>query len=607
MSLNLLSTPREPIGDPAPFTPQKPEKMTLWAYAKPIRRRWLLGVLVAIIALCLDLAIPQILSFVVDELITQNPSYTLVWAAGGIALLIGAVRMILTLLRRFLVIDPTSTIETSMRMALFDKFMRSDVSFHDAWPSGQLLQRSMADLNTVRRWLAFGIIQSIATAVMVLVGLVLLARGSLLLAGIYAVSVPFILLALWSLVRKFSKLTRLSQEQASDIATSVDESVHGIRVLKALGRGDHAYQNFTEQSKALMGTEINRARRLGIAFTQTALITAITLIVTLYVGAHEVANGSLSVGELTAFFATVMLLNAQIERSGMLINLGLSSKVAMDRHRQILGLPDTENIDLLPTHHQRQDGAATLTFEAVDFTYPDGNVAVLKDFSLSLKPGEIVALIGATGSGKSTVLQLVPKLYTASGGSIKIDGKDINDFSLPSLRSQLAFAFEEPVLFSSSVRDNVLTGIDRTAYSEQELNQILNSALAASAADFVAALPDGVDSVIGEEGMSLSGGQRQRLSLARAIAANPRVLLLDDPLSALDVNTEQFVVQELKKTLTKTTTLLTAHRPSTVTLADRVAIMKDGKMVALGTPQEVSKHPEYQYLMSSETSQAGER
>ncbi|MBE8527994.1 ABC transporter ATP-binding protein, partial [Amycolatopsis sp. H6(2020)] len=269
-----------------------------------------------------------------------------------------------------------------------------------------------------------------------------------------------------------------------------------------------------------------------------------------------------------------------------------------------------------------ESSGAAVSLEGVGFSYPDeagAEAPVLRGVDLRLRPGETVALVGATGSGKSTLLMLLPRLYEADAGRILLDGRDAAELSLDELRGQIAVAFEEPTLFSASVRQNVLMGVpdvvgpdgrpvpdelldaDQTARREQ----ILSTALRAAAAEFAWELPDGVDTQIGEEGLSLSGGQRQRLALARAIAADPRLMLLDDPLSALDTRTEAAVVDNLRRVLTGTTTLLTAHRPSTVALADRVALLRDGRIAAVGTHRELLALPEYRYVMSAEEATRG--
>ena len=341
---------------------------------------------------------------------------------------------------------------------------------------------------------------------------------------------------------------------------------------------------------------------MGRVRMQTTLISGASLCVALLWGLHLVSTGVMTVGALTSYFATATILFTQVERSGMLISMYLASSVSMDRHRQVMVGEAGEDIDILPAHRERPEAAAArLDFKDVAFSYGEQEQQVLTGFSLQVRPGEIIALVGSTGSGKSTVLQLVQRLYEPTAGSISLNGRDIASLPLPELRSQVAIAFEDPLLFSASVRDNVLLGLDRSELTPDEEEAILTRALAVAAADYVYQLPDGVDTVIGEEGMSLSGGQRQRLSLARAIAAAPAVLLLDAPLSALDVTTEEKVVGLLKQELTETTTLLTAHRPSTVALADRVVLLHRGQVAATGTHTELLNNPIYRDLMSTDT------
>lgn len=615
----LLETRRVAVPRPSVFSQASDTRHTLYSYLYPIRYRWLAGLAVAIAITASDLLIPQVLSYIVDALVSGNPSARTVWLGGLLVLGIACAQVLLVLLRRWLLVDSASTVEQQMRMRLIDKLLRQPLAFHDKWPSGQLLQRSMGDLNSLRQWMAFGLVQLTSIALMLVIGSVLLVRGSGVLTLIYLCSVPLMIWVSWRFVNTYRDLTRASQELSGDLATSVEESIHGIRVLKALGRGAYALEGFEQQSASLRELEIERSRSMGKLMMQHALITGGTALVTLGFGSLLVANQQMSLGELTAFFATTVILNVQIERSGMLLGMGLAAKVSLERHRAIVDLPDVENLLLTQISegnsaqtesYQSQVsevvGGAALSFRKVSFAYEEGAPHVLNNFSVDLAAGEILALVGTTGSGKSTVLQFVPRLYEASAGEVLLDGVPVKELSLHDLRKNVSFAFEDPVLFSASVRDNVLLGIDRSELSADDLEECLQQALQVAAADFVQRLPEGLDSRIGEEGMSLSGGQRQRLSLARAIAARPRVLLLDDPLSALDVNTEKYVVEELKKQLAGTTVLLTAHRPSTVALADRVAVMADGAVQVVGTPAEIQHDPLYRALMASDAEAVGE-
>lgn len=603
----LLETKRVTVPAPSAFSRTVTASHTLLGYVRPMRARWYAGLLVSIGVVLVELMIPQVLSLIVDSIVGGSPTASTIWWGGLVVVGIAFTQVALVTLRRWLLVDSSSTIEQQMRLNIVDKLLRQPISFHDRWPSGQLLQRSMGDLNTLRQWTAFGLVQLISVGVMLVVGIVLLLRGSVVLTAIYAVSVPLIVMVIWRFVNEYRELTRTSQEMAGDLATTVEESVHGIRVLKALGRGEYALRGFDIQSAELRELEITRARALGSLMMRNTLITGVTSLVTLGVGIYLIAHDQLSVGQLTAFFATTAILNAQIERFGGLMGMGLSAKVSMERHRTIVDSPDLEDIRLTPKNSSQDahrpaykaDKGAALSFEGVSFAYSSESPKVLDHFSLDVAPGEIVALVGSTGSGKSTVLQLVPRLYEADRGAVYLDGQPIAEMPLETLRETVSFAFEEPVLFSDTVRENVLLGVDRSTVTAEELEARLAQALEISASDFVADLPDGVDSVIGEEGMSLSGGQRQRLSLARAIATRPRILLLDDPLSALDVNTEKYVVEQLKSQLQGTTILLTAHRPSTVVLADRVALIVDGKLLIAGTPADLQDHPNYRALLAS--------
>ncbi|MFW0182248.1 ABC transporter ATP-binding protein [Rothia sp. CCM 9417] len=602
MSLRLLRVKPLPTPEPAPFVHTNKHDLTLWRYSGPIRGRWFAGLLVAITSAIVAISIPQVLGWIVDSLLTDQPTVQAIWVGGGIVLALGLLQSGLFLLRRQLVVEPASEVENTMRVRIFDRLLRSPVTFHDRWPSGQLLTRTMSDLGTVRRWTAFGLIQLITTAIQVLVGTLYMFAGSWQLALIFLASLPVTVFFIWRFVRTFRQLTRASQEKAGDLATSVEESVQGIRVLKALGRGDHALAGFATSSAELKDLEIRRGRATGAMRMQTAMTSGLSLALALIVGLQLVAAGSLSVGRLTGYFATVAMLTGQVERSGMLLSMYLAAKVSMDRHRAVMVGAPGEEVELVagsplsPSTAQ----AAALRFDRVDFSYGPAERPVLRGFSLDIGPGEIIALVGSTGSGKSTVLHLVQRLYQPNSGALYLDGHDIASLPLPELRSSVAIAFEEPVLFSTSVRENVLLGVQDQGLTEAELTRRLENALKVAAADFVARLPEGAETVIGEEGMSLSGGQRQRLSLARAIATNPAVLLLDDPLSALDVTTEERVIDQLKQELTKTTTLLTAHRPSTVALADRVVLLQDGQVAAVGSHTELLARADYRELMAPE-------
>jgi len=528
-----------------------------------------LGMVSAMIAAIVALLIPQVLKSVVDGPLRSGDS-SQVWPAFVAVLGLGIVEALMIALRRWFVLQPGTHVEARMRNALYRQLQNLPVSFHDRWPSGQLLSRAMSDLNMIRRWISFGLVLFVVNVLTILIGFGFLMNISWIL--FIVCSIPIWIYG-FVFEKKYSVVARRSQDQAGDLATTVEESVHGIRVLKAFGRGKYALANFATQADELRGTEIDKARANAGLWLWLLLVPDVTFALCLLAGVWLAAGGQISVGSLAAFFATATVLRFPVESIGFLLSMTLDCRTAVDRFFEVL---DAANEIVDPEHPKTVvDAKGRLVFEDVHFRYQDSPAAVpdlLNGLNLTVEPGETMALVGLTGSGKSTLTALTTRLYDVTGGSIKLDGVDVRDLTLRELRTHLAMAFEDATLFSASVRDNVLLG--RPDGSEADLAEALDIAQAA----FVHELPDGLDTKVGEEGLSLSGGQRQRLALARAVAARPAVLVLDDPLSALIV----------------------AHRPSTVMLADRVALLQDGRVTAVGKHSELllsSEH--YKFVISS--------
>ena len=569
---------------------------TLWRLV-PFARRALwrigLGILAAIGAHMIALSIPQFLQSLVNSLVDGGRGALL--PAVGLILLLGVIEAALVLLRRWLVLTPGTFVEADMRNTLFAKLQDLPVAFHDRWPSGQLLSRAVADLGLIRRWLSFGIVLLIANFITLVVGLLILFTYNFWLGLIFSVaSIPIWLIG-FRFERGFGTIARLAQDQSGDLATRVEESVHGVRVLKAFGRGGFAADQFATQASELRNTEINKAKAVANIWLYLIMIPEFALGLALLAGIWFTANGEMTVGTLVAFVATAMVLRWPTESLGFLLGMTLEAKTATTRIFEVLDEPDL--IADPVSRKTIKEPKGLLEFHDVHFHYPDAdpkNRDLVDGVSLRIEPGQSVALIGLTGSGKTTLTALTTRLYEVTGGSITIDGVDIRDLTRADLRSNIAMAFEDATLFSSSVRDNVLLG--NKDQSEDDLKQALEIAQAQFAYD----LPQGLDTPIGDEGLSLSGGQRQRLALARAVAAKPKILVLDDPLSAVDVDTEAMVEDALRHVLKSTTALIVAHRPSTVMLADKVALMQDGKIIAFGTHRELlDTSAEYRHVITS--------
>jgi len=566
----------------------------LYPYMKPAMPRIYLGMVAALAAGVVALLIPQVLRSLVDGPLQSGDSAQ-IFPAFAIVLALGVLEAVMVFLRRTFVLTPGTHVEARLRNALYEKLQYLPVSFHDRWPSGQLLSRAISDLNLIRRWISFGLVLLVVNIVTIVIGFVFLVNISWMLGVLFMVcSIPLWIYG-YLFENKYSVVARRSQDQAGDLATAVEESVHGIRVLKAFGRGKHALDNFANQAEELRGTEIEKARAIAGIWLWLLLVPDVTFALCLLGGVWLTVNGQLTVGELVAFFATATVLRWPVESIGFLLSMTFDTRTAADRFFEVM---DSENTIVDPAQPKTVgDPKGRLVFDDVHFRYQDSPEQVpdlINGFDLAIEPGETMALVGLTGSGKSTVTALTTRLYDVTGGSISVDGVDVRELRLTELRSLLAMAFEDATLFSASVRDNVLLG--RPDATEADLAEALDIAQAA----FVYELPEGLDTKVGEEGLSLSGGQRQRLALARAVAARPSVLVLDDPLSALDVDTEAMVEAALRKVLTTTTALIVAHRPSTVMLADRVALLENGRVTAVGKHSDLlvsSEH--YRFVISS--------
>ncbi|MBM7769266.1 ATP-binding cassette subfamily B protein [Glutamicibacter nicotianae] len=583
--------------DPVPLTATLKR---LAPFVKPIFPRLVCGFLCALGAGIVALAIPQVLAWLVNVVLQRDGAASEVWISVGIIAALGFVEALLIFLRRQFVLNPAAGLEAQMRIRFYKHLQRLPVAFHERWGSGQLLSRSMSDLSLLRRWLAFGAMMLVVETVTVITGLVLMFTHSWILGLLYLLgSIPIAIKA-YRFRNDYRAASRRSQDQAGDLATAVEESVHGIRVIKAFGRGPHVYEGFNAQAKSLQETEITKAKTLASFLLTVVAVPETILGIGLVIGLAQVANGTLSVGSLVAYFAIAAVIAGPVEGMGMLLGMTLSTKTALDRHFEVM---DSINDIASPAQPQipaERDGSVKL--EHVRFAYPDTagtRRPILADINLEIRPGETMALVGITGSGKSTLLNLVPRLHEATAGKVLVHGQDVKDWDLEQLRAEIAVAFEDTTLFSTSIRGNVLLGAPEHL-DERQREALLSEALDVAQAQFAYTLPDGVDTLIGEEGLSLSGGQRQRIALARAIAARPSVLVLDDPLSALDVRTEELVTERLREVLAGTTTLIVAHRPSTVMLADRVALLRDGRIDAVGSHTHLlSTNEHYRFVIAS--------
>ncbi|MFY1596375.1 ABC transporter ATP-binding protein [Micromonospora sp. WMMD737] len=557
---------------------------------------WLL--LAGLAATGAGIAVPLVAQRVVDGPVARQDPAGL-FRLAGLALLLGLVEALLIFIRRWVQSSSSMRIEAAIREDVYAHLQRLPTSFHDRWQSGQLLSRVTSDLSVLRRFLSFGLFFLILNLVTYLAVVTLLIRLHPALGLLVAASAVPLFLISRRFARHYHAASRRMQDQQGDLATLVEETAQGLRTMKAYGRGPELAARFATGARALHDTGVGKGRLLARTSALLDLVPNLTLGVVLVAGAAAAAGGVLTIGELVAFVSLQLMLIWPVQSLGWIIANGQEAATAADRVREVLDTPPA----IVDAPHalalRRADVRGRLRFERVSFRYPGTAAPVLREIDLTVEPGETVALVGATGCGKSTLLSLVPRLHEVTGGRITLDGHDLRELRLSALRRLVGVAFEEPTLFSMSVWENLTLG--RPEAGEDEVR----AALALAQADFAYELPWGLATRVGEQGLSLSGGQRQRLALARAVLGRPALLVLDDPLSALDVHTEALVETALKRVLRTTTALLVVHRPSTIALADRVALLEQGRITAVGRHSELlAAVPAYRAVLSAEPTPA---
>jgi ATP-binding cassette subfamily B protein len=569
----------------------------------------------AVVVEAADITIPLLAKAVIDDAVTRHERGLLL-PIGLLAVGLGAASATLSLIRRWIQGNAVADMEKTIRDDLYQHLQRLDPAFHDEWQSGQLLSRATTDLGSIRRFAGFGVVFlfiSVMTFTAVTCLLISLNWWLGLITG--AMFAP-VLVFCTVFERRYKVLARRAQDQDGDLTTLVEEASTGVRVLKALGRGPEAAEAHLAQAARLGDTRVKMASLLGGFWSTLDLVPNAVIALAVVLGAVAVSLHSMTIGGLVAFITLALQLVWPVEALGYVLASGEEAATAAQRVLEIFDTrpaitskpakdkeDDPERVRLTPVPAPRPAGVAGaggaehahVRIDHVSFSYPGRGRPVLRDVNLDVARGETLVIAGATGSGKTTLLHLVPRLADVTGGRVLLGGTDVRDIPLPELRAAVGCAFEEATLFSASVRENVTFGAADATEEEIE------AALTAAQARFAYELPWGLDTRIGEQGMALSGGQRQRVALARAILSRPEVLILDDPLSALDVATEERVTTALHTILAGVTALVVAHRPSTVALADRVALLDDGVIAAVGGHRELmAREPAYANLMSME-------
>jgi len=570
-------------------------------YLMPYRVRWIAMVATALLSLVATVAIPLMTKAVIDGPVRRQDQQGL-WLLGAAAMGVGISEAVLWFIRRWLVARATMGVEADIRKDLYARLQILPMSFHGRWQSGQLLSRIMNDLGTIRRFMSFGMVFLLLSTIQITAVTIILLTMYWPLGVVVLLSIVPIAATVLHFQQEYVRLSRLAQDQSGHVATHVEESALGLRVVKSFGREDYVYKRFDEQVTDLYDTQINRVQVSAKFWTLLEVIPNLTLIVVLGFGAYAAGHGLVTMGTLVAFITMMLSLVWPIASLGFLLSMTQESFTAANRIAEIFDAP----VEIVDGPSDVVPSRGKLEFIDVGFRFPDAkddglapsgepDKWVLRHVTVTVEPGETLALVGSTGSGKSVLASLVSRLHDVTEGAIRIDGTDIRELTLPTLRKTVATAFEDPTLFSMSVAENLRLG------APDATNEEMAQAIDVAAAQFVYDLPFGLDTRIGEQGMSLSGGQRQRLSLARAILAAPKILVLDDTLSALDVHTEAVVEEALRRVLHAVTGIVVAHRASTVLLADKVALLDDGVITHVGTHAELlAAVPQYRYLLAAD-------
>ncbi len=581
-----------------------PDKSKSWlGRARPIllsHKRTLVTALgLSFVALLLQVQIPNLLNNAVTNSLERHtvPLSHYTWLIFGLALAAG----ISAYVSRLFLMRTAYSIEFDLRNMLYVHLTRMEFGFYDRVQTGQLISRANSDIRSVQMYLTFGPAILVQCAIAVVAFIYMLAIN-VPLALVAMSTIPFVFVLSVRMRKAMFPVSWLIQSRLAEVATIVDENINGVRVVKSFVAEPRELKTLAEAADRLKWSYIKDAD-LRARFTPAVQnLPQIGLALILIVGGLLVIHGRLGVGAILAFSAYLVILQAPFQLLGMLVMLGQRASASAKRIYEVLDeqptiLDSPEALDLV-----RCEG--DVEFDAVDFAYADGP-PVLHDFSLHLRPGETVAMVGRTASGKTTVSRLLPRFYDVDAGAVRIDGHDVRELSIASLRSKIGVVLDEPFLFSISIRDNIAYG-----RPDASLEEVREAARSAGAEEFILQLPDGYDTIVGERGYTLSGGQRQRVAIARTLLVNPPILVLDDATSAVDVQVEQAIHEGLRVLMEGRTTLIVAHRLSTIGLADRVVLVDGGKIVADGTHNELMQSsPQYVEVLAQVDADAagGER
>ncbi|MEY4146773.1 MAG: hypothetical protein RL278_329 [Actinomycetota bacterium] len=556
------------------------------------RRNLLLGALVGILWASFKVAVPQMTKYAINDGIEKNGPL-LRWALiiGGLGVLTG----VLSGMRRYIAFRESRWAEMKFREHLFAHVLNLNIGYHDKAQTGQLMSRASSDLMQIQGFIVM-IPITLSNVIQIFAVTTILFITDPILAIVALIPLPFVNFAARRFSHRIHPASIAVQAEQAQLANVVEESVSGVRVVKGFGAEQVQFEKLEKEADDILRESMKAARIRSSFMPAIDVLPALGLVAVLGVGGHRVLNGDLSIGDLVAFNVYLTLLIWPLRNIGMIVALGQRAAAALVRINEVM-TTKSEIVEVAQPKQLPMSTSETLgavKFEKVVFGYnPD--FPVLRNFNVDIKGGESIAIVGATGSGKSTIARLLLRFYDTQSGHVFIDGIDVRKLKLSDLRQQVGLVFEDTVLFNDSVRNNISFAKPNSSFEEIE-----RAAKLSGAHDFILQLPRGYDTVIGERGFSLSGGQRQRIAIARAIVADPRVLVLDDATSAVDPSKEGEIREAMKTVMSGRTTIVIAHRPGTIALADRVILLDDGKVAAVGVHDElVASNTRYREVLAN--------
>ncbi|MGA7836233.1 MAG: ABC transporter ATP-binding protein [Acidimicrobiales bacterium] len=567
-----------------------------WRRVLPViqshRATFIVAIVLSFVSLIFQVLVPNMLNVDIDDTLVRHVhalhtdviQILIVGLAAGVSGIIS---------RQYLYYTAYS-VEADLRSLIYEHLTWLSFSFYDRVQSGQLISRANSDIRSVQMYSTFAPLIIVQCFISV-IAFIFMLTISWKLALIAMVVMPILLVVGIKMRKVMFPISWITQARLADVATIVDENVNGVRVVKSFAQEEAEINRLADAAERVAWAYIKDANIRAVWSPWVQNLPQLGLALVLFFGGWMVLQGSLGIGAILAFNAYLLMMQAPFLMLGQLVMMGQRAKASAERIFEVLD----ENPDILerPGAYDLVDVKGAIDFTHVHFAYGSGP-EILNDFDARIEPGETVAIVGRTGSGKSTVARLLTRFYDVTEGAVTIDGHDIRDITLHSLRANVGVVLDEPFLFSVSIRENIAYGRPDATIEEVEA-----AARAANADEFIVRLPEGYDTVVGERGYTLSGGQRQRIAIARTLLVNPPILILDDATSAIDVHVEAGIYTALRELMTNRTTIVIAHRISTIALASRVIVLDEGRVLASGTHEELlATVPSYSEILAQATS-----